>query len=300
MKNLTTIYLLLGLLATGLLVPSGLMGQNPYDIKEWEFDRDYVNTLFSKATEIREENADSAGYLLEKAVIISEKIKYTEGVKTGYSSLVNLWRAEKEVINELRIRLQWERYLENSGFNASLAENYLEVGNLYFNNEIWSKAGDAYKKSLELSDKFKFKTGYPALKKLAWTRQMQVEFKEAKSLYKKGIEEARSKNLKEDELWMLQQTAEIAHLERNYKEEVRINHQIMDLTKNETAGETRIKAMNNLGYAYKYLGDVEKSTLYFEQVLEVIPKKQYPEMKAGVLQNLGIIYQKPDAVRRSH
>ena len=49
-------------------------------------------------------------------------------------------------------------------------------------------------------------------------------------------------------------------------------------------------AMNNLGYAYKYLGDLRQSSLYFEQLLEVIPPKN-TSMRADVLQNLGILYQ---------
>lgn len=289
MKQLTYITILLSLLATGLLSASSLSAQSPFEFKDGELNRDFVDTLFARAAVSKD--VDSTSLFLEKAVYLAEKIKYSEGVKVGYSQLVGLWRREGEVINELRIRLKWERYLKDRGFNASLAENYLEVGNLYFENEIYSKAGDAYKNSMEMSESYGFKTAYPALKKLAWTRHLQIEFAEAKSLYKKGITEARKRGSKEDELWMLQQTAEIAHLERKYQEEVSINQQILDLTKNETASESRMIAMNNLGYAYKYLGDTERSALYFEQVLTVIPKKKFKTMKAGVLQNLGIIYQ---------
>ena len=213
------------LLAFGFLLPGMLTAQPDVQqaISPEMLNKDYVDSLFAKAAKVRPDAPDSASRLLENAIFIAERLPYPEAIESAYGELIKLWKEEKVVTRELQFRLEWDKYQKDNNLNRTRPVNYYEMGNLYFRNEVYAKAGEAFEQSLALSEKFNTDYSYPSLKKLAWTRKKQKDYKKARSLFRIAIEQARERGEKEDELWMNQQLASIAHETKDYNEEVKIN-----------------------------------------------------------------------------
>lgn len=263
------------------------MGQIPL-VNPDEMHPDTVRKLLSEATVV---DMDSATYLLKKAVSISEETSFDEGVRSGYSGLIEMYREKEDVTSEMKTRMQFINYLREKSDTSGQAREAFNLGITYLNQGIYQKAAERFQDVCGLADEDDPELAYEARKRFAWSLHQGGEFAQAKANYRLALEVAERKNDEPSMLWMQQQLGRVAHVRGLFGEELVTAQAVKELA--EKTGNTRakLKAINNMGYASKYMERIDEAQGHFESLLAVLEESPDAELEAGARLNLGVIYQ---------
>lgn len=276
------------ILFISLLGVGNLFGQttlNPTDINP-----DTARSLIAAAETVP---TDSAVLMLEKAVQISAETSFDDGFRKASERLIAMYRQSGKVTSELRTRLQYANFLELKGDDENQAEAQYQIGLLYLEQRIYRKASEAFKKVVDLTDGNNPDLYYESLKRFAWSLQMDKKYSEAKPNYLNAYQLAENRQAFKDQLWIQQQLARIAHARKRYQEEFNVNRKVLELARQTKDGNSSLIALNNMGYAAKFMNQLDSAQRYFDDVLiqlDVMGKSE-PQMRSEVLLNLGVIAQ---------
>lgn len=273
-----------------LLVGCAVQLPSQVTITAEEMNPDTARQYMLAANELE---GDSAMVLLEKAFKISEETSFDAGVRMTSERLILMYQTAKNVTSELRTRLNYANYLELQGDTATHAEALYQIGLLYLEQKIYPKAADAFLRVIGLTESNNSDLGFQALKRYAWALHQEQKWREAKANYLIAYETAAAKGRFKDQLWIQQQLARIAHARKRYSEEVSVNREVLRLAQRARDEQSALIALNNMGFAAKFMGKLDSAAAYFEEVVRRVDKLQPPDpvLKSEVLLNLGVIAQ---------
>lgn len=291
MKRLLYIPLLfVGLSLTAFAQPNASPG-----IDESKQDTSYVLDLFDRAGLVQGDNRLN---LLSEAVNISEFMKYTKGLEQGYNELIDHYNDNKQVAEEVWSRYKLGTLLEEAGNTEEYIENSLETGELYFNNEFYDKARDAYREAINFGLKKSISPELETMKRYAWSQHMAGDFEDAEKSYQRAITQARREKQGDELLWLYQKLGGVYHSIKRHSSEYRLSKKIFAIADSLGKNSESIYALNNIGFAAKFARQDEDARIHFDSVLKALPEGKNPALTGFVNQNLGILYQnKGDYVR---
>lgn len=272
-------------------------GQIPL-LKPDEMHPDTVRKLLSEASTAETEDAK---LLLKRAVRISEETSFDEGVRKGYQSLIDMYSEKQEATSEFRTRLQFINYLEAKEDTVGQLKEAYKLGLAYLDEGIFQKAAERFQNVCELAEGLDPQLAYDARKRFAWSLHQVGKLNEAKANYMLALDKAEAKQQVGEMLWIQQQLSRIAHLRGRFEEELGIAAKVLELAEQTNNSRAKLKAMNNMGYANKYLGRMEDAEKHFRALLNLLLETPDTELEAGALLNLGVIHQNkkdfPEAIR---
>lgn len=164
-------------------------------------------------------------------------------------------------ISALRAFLSAKRELENSGFDSLQMVVYLHLGKVFKSEKLYEKALENFLKADSLFTK---PTPAHRLNKLllAETYQAMGKNQEAISLYQQLKDEPGLSIAEQASL--LQAITNCYHAAKDYRQALQTELQLLDLIRNNNNLETLATVFNNVGYSYKYLGDMRQAFNYFD------------------------------------
>ena len=233
----------------------------------------------------KHQNSDSSYFYYNRAIIIARNINYFEGELTSCKGLLKLVQNEKEVYERLRYTLLLVRLYEKKGTASEKAGAYDKLGQLYFNEQLYTKAVESFEKAFALEDlttNERYKSGIW----LARSQRFAGEIDEAlltarKVQFEKGLTTYQKVEL-------LKEKAEIYNQLRAYDEEMAAYREIIEITRGTKYENLHPTLWNNIGYVNKYLDRNEEAKSAFVHTLKTGTKDQ--ALLAAANYNLGLLY----------
>ncbi len=182
----------------------------------------------------------------------------------------------------------YKKALEMEDVDSEKAAIYVELGNLYIKINDHEKSLDYTERGLALVDK-KSKVGCRLLGNLGLNKMSGGDFVEAKGVFEEELKTAGE----------IDHTAEIAQAYLNlgtvewrteeFDEAIRLHHKAEELYQkvDDVIGYTT--TINNLGIIYDLVGELEKALEFLEKSLEINKKMGYKFGVARVLDNMGMV-----------
>lgn len=253
-------------------------------IKESEKDKKHVDTYNSKAEKLT--NPDSVYVYFNRAILIARSIEYYEGELRACKGLIHLYEKDAEIYDRLRYTLLMVRLYEKNGSTSEKAEGYQALGKLYFNEQLYSKASETFRKGLGLEGTTlaeKYQAGIWLTRSLRLAGEVddallvsrELQFEDALSTYHK--------------IELQKEKAEIYHELKAYEEELEAYRQIIALSKGTRYANLQPVAWNNVGYVSKYLGNTKAAKSAFQNTLRTASQDE-TELRGAAYYNLGLIY----------
>jgi len=266
-----------------LLLPILTIAQTIYEIQPHERTAEHADSIYRL---YEAGTLEDATYNLEKSIHISEAIDYQNGVVTGYKHLIKTCQTVGDKPVELRNMLLFAKYLEDNQLDQELKQNAYNIGNIYFEYELYEKSKRHYSQALEVNEPSAH-LDIELNKRLSLSLEYLQQFDSAN--VQLGVLEqlAHQQNNWDAVLWSRQQTANIAHTQKQYAKELEISKGIVALTEEQNLEEERTVAINNLAYVFKYMQQPDEAKTYFENALS--GKDVLAD--AVIYQNLAILYQ---------
>lgn len=232
-------------------------------------------------------NKDSIYFYYNRALLIAQEIQFQEGAVTACKGLVKLYQNDDEIYDKLRYSLLLVGLYEKKGTKDELAGAYNNLGKLYFNEQLFSKASEIFARASEL----KIENSDLFYEVNCWLIRSQKNAGDVDD----AIVTARRLELKAENLTLYQkielqkEKAEIYHLLKAYKEELGSYNLISELIKGTKYAYLKAVNSNNIGYTQKYLNNYPKAKSAFYQTI----KTPYAdnELYGAAYYNLGLIYQ---------
>ena len=284
LKRLLTITLLLG---SFYLQLSAQPSANP-GIDESKQDTAYIEGLFVRAQDVEGEPRLN---LLSEALNISEFMDYNSGLERGYHELINYYHDNEQVAEEVWSRYKLGAMLEEAGETEAYVNNTLETGELYFNNEFYGKARDAYLEAINYGNNRDLPPDLETMKRLAWSQHLADDLGSAEKSYQRAISRARKEANGDELLWLHQKLGGVYHDGGKHGAEYRISKRIFALADSLGKKEESIYALNNIGYAAKFAKQGQNARMHFDSVLKALSPGQNRALEGFVNQNLGVFYQ---------
>jgi serine phosphatase RsbU (regulator of sigma subunit)/tetratricopeptide (TPR) repeat protein len=206
-------------------------------------------------------------------------------------------REKKEYSSAFKYYYQNNALLEKGKNNEKLVLGYSETARLFEEWQIYSKAAEYYKKVLEIYEQDK-----PANweikedffnKKIAKNYENDKKYKEATFYYEKVLESLRRKKNTVAEALILANLANLYNLQNEYEKALNCNFQALAIYQNIQNIEAQATTLNNIGFGYQKLKNLEKAFEFFEKSklqYEKTTLKHTPEYRTALV-NLGILYQ---------
>ncbi len=258
--------------------------QDIFTIEADEMNIKFVDEILDKYDA---NESDSPLKDLKKAIHIAEELNYHNGVTRGYERLSALHENNSHYPLQLRSLLLYSKYLENHELNEPLKENYYLIGNIYYQFDLLKKALISYHKSDSIPKDFAVDEEIKLQKQIALTHSKLKNYNEANVTLNEVIETGKANSKWNTVLWAHQQKSKIAHTINKFDQELKINKDIVALTKELNLEKEQTVAINNLAYTYKYLGQYEEAETYFTSILSGMDTPT----DAVIYQNLAILDQ---------
>lgn len=278
-----------------LMLAANIFAQGTGDRSTSAFDTTKVDGLIAAAAQ--DADLENKQATLESAVLISKKMQYRNGVVRGSELLIASQHNSGDFTGELRSLLQLLNFLQHRPADPKLPQAWFQTGHIYFQYGVYHKAADAYDSCLTTLTSRSAELHYPAMRKLAWSQQLAGDFPTARASYQKANAMATKAGNVDEMLWIFQQQAKMAHDEKQFGKELQWFQKAYRLSDSLQMGEERQRALNNIGYTYRFLKDPVKAEAYFGQVLASSSDKK--ETEAIIKQNLGILYQNEKEYEKS-
>ncbi len=257
-------------------------------IHKHEIKKPFVEKYLSKGA--NSTNEDSIYFYYNRAMLIAQEMNYPQGEIKACKGLVKLYENDEEIYEKLRYSLLLVGLYTKHGTNEERVGAYGSLGKLYFNERLFSKSVEMYKRAaeLEIEDSDLFYSTY------IWLARAEKHAGDIDD----AIVSARQLELKSSELTLFQkielqkEKAEIYHLLKAYKEELISYTAIAVLIKGSKYSYLEPTNWNNIGYTRKFLNDFKKAKSAFYSTLKSSAADN--ELNGAAYFNLGIIYQNVD------
>lgn len=260
------------------------VGQNLV-IKEHEVERRFADEYNERG--LRSENKDSAYLYFNRAMLISQELNYPEGQIDACKGLLKLYERDPEIYEKLRYSLMLVNLYNKYGSPDERAGAYFSLGNIYADQQLFSKAAETFARAVELKirDKALYFNSYLSLVCAhKYAGQLDEALVASRSL------EVRDMRLPVEQLVILyREKAEIYHELKAYEQELEAYRKILEVVKGTKYVNLEAATWNNMGYTWKFIGNYPKAKSYF---LNTIRKGGGDDDLLGAAwYNLGVIYQ---------
>lgn len=238
----------------------------------------------------KHQNPDSTYFYYNRAIIIARNINYFEGELAACKGLLNSVQDDSEVYERLRYTLLLVRLYEKKGTASEKAGAYDKLGQLYFREQLYTKAIESFQKAFELEN-LSLAESYKAGIWLARSQRYAGEVDEAlltarKVQFEKGLTTYQQVEL-------LKEKAEIYNELRAYDEEMKAYREIIEITKGTKFENLHPTLWNNIGYVNKYLDRNKEAKSAFIHTLKTGTKDK--ALLAAANYNLGLLYHNESA-----
>lgn len=254
----------------------------------------FVLERLAEGNHLMSENPEKAIDEFEKALKTSISIDFEQGVQRSVPKLIAIYHQQNDVVNELKVRQLYNYFLKDKKRDAERAENTLERGNLYYENQLYGKSEDEYKSALELATNHNTAILPEVQKQLASAYHHNGKFEEAGKLY--AIVLARSVKQGDREMlaWVYRNLAGMAHEQKKYNDAFHYYERLYTVGDSLGNEDLKIASVNNMGYESSFMEPRNKAFGEFNRVLNQAEKKGNKLLAAKTLQNMGVLYQNLD------
>ena len=263
------------------------MAQTRLEVNLEAWDTTRVDDLISAAATDLSQPANQQD--LETAILISRKMDYRNGVVNGSDLMLGQQAKQKDFTGQLRSLLQLLNFLHRHPKDPKLPVALHETGNIYLRYGVYHKAIGSYEECKGYLDERNEQLYYPNTRNLARAYQLNNRYDSARTEFATALNLAQQDNKVHEMLWIFQQQANMAHREEKFDKELKWYQLAYTLADSNRMVEERVMALNNIGYAYRFLQEPKQAENYFAQVLASSSNKA--ETEAVIRQNLGILYQ---------
>jgi len=265
------------------LVLSGVFYAQEMRIQQGELDRAHVDRYNAVAD--GHKKRDSIAYYYTKSQLIAEEIGYWEGEVTACKGLIAFHQADKEIYDKLRYSLLLVNIYEKHGATDQKVQAYNQLGKLYFNERLFAKSVEQYKKAISLEGdqkKASFETQMGLIKAQKQARDLDDAIVSARMLeYKNGLTNAQKVDV-------LKEKATIYHDLKAFQQELESYESILPLVNNSQQAYLEPTVWNNIGYTNKYLNNYSAAKGAFLQAART-GNKTDNELLGASFHNLGLI-----------
>lgn len=271
-------------LVIALLVLCGQVWSQDFRIDETEKSRESVDSYNEKAAS--HANNDSVFFYYFRAVTIARSILYYEGELAACRGLKEFHKDEKIIDNRLEYTYRIVQIQEKKGTNSDKADAYQDLGKLYFDQKIFDKAIENFKKGFEMQGiglNKKFDAGIWLTRSYRNAGEDDDALVSARNLQ---FEETKMSPLQRITLY--KEKAEIYHTLSLYENELEAYERITEIAKNTRYDYFVPTAWNNIGFVQKFLNNKNEAKSAFLKTIETAGTNS-TELKATANYNLGLI-----------
>lgn len=267
-----------------IVLLSGQLFSQEIRIDENEVNKEHVLLFNERAA--KQKNKDSIYYYYNKALLIAEEIHFWEGQAVACKGLFNYHKNDKDIYDKLRYALLLSNVYEKNGIIGQKVAAYNQLGEIYYNEHLYSKAVDQYKKSVALEGEGKdgsYESQIGLIRSFRKIKEYTDALVLARKLeYKSELTDAQKIDLQKEK-------AEIYHSLKAYHEELSSYEAILSLTHSSNTTYLQPIIWNNIGYTQKYLKNYKAAKNAFSKVIVIVPKTDYL-IQGGAYYNLGLIH----------
>jgi len=276
--------MLRSLLVIALFFVSGSSIAQEMRINMSEANLEFVDKYNDKAE--AHSNPDSIYFYFNRAILIAQKIDYFEGQERAFIGLADLYKDDEKIYEKLRYTLLLVRLYEKKGVSIQKADGYEALGKLYFNEGLYVKSLEVFKKSANLGN-LDLTRKYTAN---IWLARCQVFAGDIDDALLTARKIEFEKNLSTYQKIELQkEKAGIYHELRAYDEELESYKKILSIIENTKFEYLKPAIWNNIGYATKYVGKQDESKAAFYRSIGAAGSDN-KEMLGAAYYNLGLIH----------
>jgi len=193
---------------------------------------------------------------------------------------------QNDLKNSLRYYLPAIRNLEKEENIEALAKIYQEVGEIYFEGNLYEKSSEYFQKALQIeASAYNFE-------KIGINFQYLEQYDKALEAYFIALESYRNEENQYAQLSVLRNIVTTYKSVQAYPEALEYNFQILEIYEKLNQKEGMAVAYNNIGYNYKFLKKYNDALKYFEKTLALKEElNQTPSEKIVTLVNIAIVHQ---------
>lgn len=266
-----------------ILLSSSCVWSQEMRIQQYELTRDYANRYNEAAA--RHSNGDSIEYYYTKAQLISSEIGYPDAEMKACKGLIQFHKQDKDPYERLRYALLLATICEKNGSKDQKTEAYNQLGKMYFQQRIFSKSAEQYRKAIALESEAKratFESQIGLVRALIGSGEHDEALVSARTLeYKNNLSDAQRVEL-------LQEKAGIYHALKAYSEELKSYEDLLEIIRGGTQKQLEPVVWNNIGYSYKYLNQPLASKGAFLKAINKSNKTDHL-LQGGAYHNVGLI-----------
>lgn len=255
-----------------------------FRINESEKSKMYVDRYNKKA--VNHQDQDSVFFYYYRSVEIARSILYYEGELVACQGLVAYFNDEEAVYDRLEYTYRIVQIYEKTGTSIEKASAYQQLGKLYFDQKIYVKAIENFRKgfaleNVELSQKYD--AGIWLIRSLRIADDNDEALIQARTLQfeEKGLSTLQKISLHKEK-------AEIYHNLRAYKEELESYNEIIKISKGTRYQSFEPTAWNNIGFVEKFMDRESQAKSAFQNTIKSASSSN-TKLKATANYNLGLI-----------
>ncbi|GEM_PF-224863 len=202
-------------------------------------------------------------------------------------------RTEKHKPTALKYYLKVLNQYEKVPENKAIAKVYQEVGNLYFEWEVYPKAIEYLTKSLD--NQFSIEI----LEKLAYIQTTQRNYQSA-IIYRLQLDSSfRQKNQTLELTENLSKLSDLSKNTQNYKEALHYQEEILTIHRDSKNSTKIIQSLNNVGFLYQSLQKNQKALSVFQEAVKIDKEIHGKITNTVMLINIGVTYQEEKNYRKA-
>ncbi len=270
------------ILVVGWLFIGGIHAQE-MRINEREVTKESAQEFLEKGKS--HSNTDSAEFYFNKSLLISQELGYWEGEMAASEALLNLHDKDKVLYDKIRYGLLYANVVEKHGSKSDKVQIYCRLGAYYYNDGLFSKATEQYKKAVAIDGEGKEGSFEPQIGLVrAYRRSSNLD---------DALVAARkleySPNLKlQQKVDLYREKAEIYHALKAYPEEEASYREILSQVSGTSLAYLTPTLWNNIGYTNKYSGDSQQAKSAFLKVVKTADKSDVA-LLGTAYQNIGLL-----------
>lgn len=229
---------------------------------------------------------DSIYFYYFRAIQEARKVQYYDGELVACKGMVAYFNEDEAIYDRLEYTFRIVQIYEKNGTQSEKASGFQQLGRLYFNEKIYGKAIENFRKGFKLegiSINEKYDAGIWLTRSLRISNENSAALSTAREVQ---FDEARLSTLQMISLY--KEKAEIYHNLRAYEEELEVYEQIVQISKGTRYQSFEPTAWNNIGFVQKYLGEVNEAKKAFKNTISTASSESI-ELKATANYNLGLI-----------
>jgi tetratricopeptide (TPR) repeat protein len=225
----------------------------------------------------------------ERALSISKSNNYSNGIKNSLLLLARVYKTQNKFSQTLDYYLQLLSEANNSNDHALKSLVYTEIGNLYFDSELYQKSLDYFLKAetcvTDPTQKIKI------LKDIGNAFEKAKNYPKSKEYYEKVLDYYKDDSYKKQRAGVFVTLSDICKKSNQFKDAA--NYEMENLALRKSLKDTSgiAVSLNNLGTIYKNLGQNKEALDYFLQSYQLkLASKDYIGMAITCI-NISIMYQ---------